>query len=356
MNIKRIWILIKTEALHGSKDVVLIMAVAFPILLALFVNLAFGNIFTDRPTLGIFDAGNSRISSVAAQTESVALKTYSDETALKEATASGAVDMGIALPGNFDEVLASGTITLKVYVWGESSAKSREVIPVVLADSIRQIKGAELPVNIITVPLGEGTSQPWSDRLLPMVVLMALFFGGLMIPASSLINEKNRHTLEALNVSPASLREIFTAKGVIGAALALVMGILTLLMSSGFNSSFPLLVLILGLGAVLAAELGLIAGAYINDMNTLFALWKFGGILLLGPVFIYMFPQIPQWIGYVFPTFYVVKPVVDVSINGAGFSDITLYLAVLCGIVIGTGAVLIKVLNRMGAQALRLNG
>ena len=46
MNLKRVGTLIKNEILHGPKDVVLVMAVVMPILLALFVNLAFGDIFT----------------------------------------------------------------------------------------------------------------------------------------------------------------------------------------------------------------------------------------------------------------------------------------------------------------------
>jgi ABC-2 type transport system permease protein len=47
MNLKRIWTLVKTEIIHGPKDVVVIMALVLPVLLAFFVSLAFGDIFTD---------------------------------------------------------------------------------------------------------------------------------------------------------------------------------------------------------------------------------------------------------------------------------------------------------------------
>ena len=73
-----------------------------------------------------------------------------------------------------------------------------------------------------------------------------------MLPAASLIHEKNRHTLEALNVTPATIGEIFTSKGVIGVVLAALMGVLTLIISSGAVNSLASLSLIMLLGAMLS--------------------------------------------------------------------------------------------------------
>jgi ABC-2 type transport system permease protein len=354
MNIRRVGTLIKSETLHGPKDVVLVMAVVMPVLLALFVNLAFGNIFSDRGKLGIYDENQSQLPAVLSAAESISVKVYDSEAALRAATASGAVDMGIVLPADFTSALSSGTVRLKAYIWGESLAKSRTVIPVVVEDAIRQISGAPVPVTIETVSLGDMSSLPWSDRLLPLTVLMAVFFGGMMLPASSLINEKQRRTLEALNVTPVTIGDIFTAKGVIGALLATIMGVITLVISSSFGGSPLALVLVLGLGAVLAAEIGLVAGAFIRDINTLFALWKFGGILLFGPAVVFMFPQIPSWVGYIFPTYYVIRPVVDLSVSGLDFGAVLLYVGILVAIIIVMGLALANIVNRLSTQALRL--
>jgi ABC-2 type transport system permease protein len=355
MNIRRIGTLTKNEVLHGSKGIILVMSVVMPILLALFFNLAFGNIFTDRAKLGIYDGGSSQLSVRLESADSLSLKTYQNEPDLKKATADGSIDMGIVLPDNFDATLSTGTVRLKAYVWGESLAKNRAIIPAVLADAVHEIAGANLPVNIETVALGDESSVPWSDRLLPLTVLMAIFYGGMMLPASSLIKEKQRRTLEALNVTPATVTDIFTAKGIIGAVLATIMGVLTLAISTSFGSAPALLVMVLGLGAVLAAEIGLLVGAYVRDMNTLFAFWKFGGILLFGPAIVYMFPQIPSWIGYIFPTFYVIKPVVDISVSGLGFGAASLYIAILIGIVIVMALVVMSIVRRLSTQALKLN-
>ncbi len=356
MSFKRIWTLIKTEVFHGPKDVVLVMALVMPVLLALFVNLAFGNIFTDRPKLGVYDGGQSQIVSALESAGGITLKTYGTEAEVRAAAASGSVDMGIVLPAGFDATIKTGTIKLKAYIWGESLARNRAIIPVTLADTVREIAGATLPVDIETVALGDESSLPWDNRLLPLTVLMAVFFGGMMLPASSLIHEKQRRTLEALNVTPTTIGDIFTAKGFIGAVLATFMGVLTLAISGSFGGSPLGLVLVLGLGAIMAAEIGLMAGAFIKDINTLFAFWKFGGILLFGPAIVYMFPQIPSWVGYIFPTFYVVKPVVDLSVSGLGFGAVVVYVVVLAALVVLMGLAVANIVRRLSAQALRLNG
>jgi ABC-2 type transport system permease protein len=356
LKINRVLTLISNDLIHGPKDAVLIMAVVMPVLLALFFNLAFGNIFTSRAELGIYDEGHSRLSSVVSSNNSLSIKIYNSESSLRSATQKGSVDMGILLPNDFDKNLSSGNVRLTAYIWGESLAKNREVIALALADAAREINGAVLPVKIETVSLGDETGAPWSDRLLPLAVLIAVFFGGLMIPASSLINEKQRGTLVALSVSPATIGEIFIAKGTIGILLATIMGIITLVIGKGFTVSFPALVLVMALGSVMAAEIGLIAGAMIKDINTLYAFWKFGGLLLFGPAFVYMFPQIPSWVGYIFPTYYVIKPVMDLSLNGAGLTSSLVYLTILVAIIFALGVAVNKISGRMSTQALRING
>ena len=110
------------------------------------------------------------------------------------------------------------------------------------------------------------------------------------------------------------------------------MGVAILLLNQAFGANSLLLVGVLFLGAIMAAELGLICGALIKDITTLFTVWKSGGLLLFGPVIIYMFPQIPEWIGRIFPTYYALQPVVELSLRGGGWSDIAVNVFILIGI------------------------
>jgi len=353
MSLSRIWTLIKSEVLHGPRGPVLAICIVTPVALALFVNLAFGTVFSQTPKLGVFDEGSSRLVSVLRANGAVTLKIYRSDADLRAAAAGGAIDMGLALPPDFDATVQAGTVKLKAYVWGESLAKSRAVVAAVLADAVHQVTGTAVPVTVQTVPLGEA-GLPWTNRLLPLVALMGVFFGGLMLPATSLIVEKQRRTLQALNVTPATLADVFWAKGVVGAVLAIVMGTLTMALSGGLGGSPWGMLVVLALGAVMAVEIGLVCGALVGDLNTLFALWKFGGLLLFGPAFVYMFPQIPQWIGYLFPTFYVIRPTVDMAVSGRSFVAELLYVGVLAGLVVLGGFSLARIIRRLSTQALRL--
>jgi len=177
-------------------------------------------------------------------------------------------------------------------------------------------------------------------------VLMAVFVGGLFLPATSVINEKEKRTLDALVITPTTIGDVFVAKGLIGVILSLFMGIIILLMNQAFGVQPLLLTLVLALGAIMAAEIGLLCGALIKDITTLFAVWKTGGILLFGPAVIYMFPQIPQWIGRIFPTYYLLQPIVDISQRGGDWSDVAVNIFVLIGLDIILIGMIMSVLKR----------
>jgi ABC-2 type transport system permease protein len=106
----------------------------------------------------------------------------------------------------------------------------------------------------------------------------------------------------------------------------------------------------------MAAEIGLILGAYISDINTLFAFWKFGGLLLFGPAIVFIFPQIPSWIGYIFPTFYLIKPVTDMTVLGQNFSSVAPYVGILAGIIMVMALAVMNIVKRLSTQALSLKG
>lgn len=349
MSIRRVAILLGKDFKYGSKGFVFIMAIVAPILISLVLNLVFGTFFSQTAKLGINDQGDSLLVNIVSASDSVQTRTYASADDLMRAVEAGAVDMGVSLPENFDEDALSGnSIVLPAYVWGESLAKNRGILLASINSAVRQLAGQEVPVHIETTTLGDAQSVPWSDRLLPLVLLYAVTMGGIMLPASLMVDEKQKHTLTALAITPTTLGDILAAKGLMGVILALVMSIVILLMNQAFGVQTGLLMIVLGLGAVLAALFGLVLGALVKEINTLFATIKGIGILLYAPVFVYMFPQIPQWIGKIFPTYYIVQPVVEISQQGGAWSDIVFEVSILAGLI-----VLMLVLTPLAARRLK---
>jgi ABC-2 type transport system permease protein len=333
MSLKRVGILLGKEFLYGSKGYIFIFAIVAPLVISFVISLIFGTLFTEKPKLGVLDDGRSELVPMIQGLDTITIEEYGNIGDIKHAVETGAVDVGVLLPADFDSAIIKGKeAEITAYIWGESLAKNRTIIAVTITNLVREITGQESPVNIESITLGEEISIPWNDRLLPVIVLITVFLGGLMLPATSLINEKAKRTLDALVVTPTSIGDVFTAKGLVGIILSLFMGILILVINQAFGSEPLLLILVLILGGIMAVEFGLILGILLKDFTALFTIWKSAGIILFAPVFVYLFPEIPQWIGNIFPTYYIVQPIVELSQRGGGWPEIAIEVFVLIGL------------------------
>jgi ABC-2 type transport system permease protein len=157
--------------------------------------------------------------------------------------------------------------------------------------------------------------------------------------------------MTALTVTPATVGEIFSAKALISFIVTIVMGILILVINRAFGFRPGLLVLIMGLGAVMSVTIGLLLGALVEDTNTLFTIWKSAGALLFAPAVVYMFPKVPRWIGRIFPTYYLLEPIMEISLKGAGWSEIGLEMGILVGIIIALIILTTIILKRLANRA-----
>jgi len=347
VSLKRIGFLLGKEFLQGPKNFIFVWAVVAPVVISFVVSLAFGSLFSEKPKLGVVDEGDSQMVAMITGLDSAITREYDTVPAITNAVESGSVDMGIVLPQGFDEAISQGEETeVRIYIWGESLAKNRSILGVTVTNLIRELAGQEAPVEIDTITLGDEINIPWNDRLLPFIVLMAVFIGGLFLPSTSVINEKVKNTMVALVVTPTTIGDIFVSKGLLGFILSLVMGIIILVLNQAFGSQPGLLVMVLALGGIMATELGLLCGALIKDLTSLFTIWKMGGILLWAPAFIYLFPQIPEWVGMIFPTYYVVQPIVQISQQGSAWADISVNVFVLIGLNVLFAGIVALVLRR----------
>jgi len=351
MSLRRIGVLLYKELVQGMNSFMFILAIILPIVLTLAVSLIFGTFFTQRVNIGVYDVGTSAFAEVTDALDSVDLSVYETEQELRDAVEAGREDIGLSLPSGFDTALETGSATeLGVLVYGESQLKNRTMGLSVIVSALREIAGQEPPVTITTTTLGGGESLPWEARLLPFVVMIAVLFGGLMVPATSLVEERVNRTFTAVTTTPAGIAELFSAKAIAGILVSTLMAIFILVMNRGFGTEPFLLIGVLALGAAFSAVLGLLLGEFSKDVNTLFATIKGLGIFLYAPALVYMFPEIPAWIGRFFPTYYLIQPVIDIVQDGANLLDVVPDLAVLVALIVLL-AVVVGFMTRRKLQA-----
>ena len=180
-----------------------------------------------------------------------------------------------------------------------------------------------------------------------MLVLMAVALAGIFLPAASIIDEKIKHTVDAVLLTPAKVGDFFVAKGLVGFLLAFAIGIITLLINGGFTAYVGGNLLVIGVGALMSVQVGLILGAAVKDITTMFSVWKGGGIILFAPAVLFLFPSVPEWIAKVFPTYYFLGPLYDMTINGARLADVAGDLAIGVAISVGLAVIVGLLAKRM---------
>lgn len=316
MSLRRIFILLLKEFKLGSKRFIIIWSLIAPFLISIVLSIVLGIFYIRTPRLGIYLEGESQIKNILFETKSIITKEYKTIESLKSEVKDGIIDVGVIIPKDFDEKLRRGEkVVLKSFIFGESYAKNRAIIVVTLGNLIREISQKRIEINLESEEVGE-KGLPIKLRIFPLIVLVAIFFGGLFIPSTSLIEEKEKKTLDALKVSSIYLSEILTSKWLFGFFVSLFTGIIILLINNIFMINPILLTIFTILGSIMATILGLILGIYLNDFATLLSFWKIGGIILFFPIFQYLFPKRFDLVSKFFPTYYIVKPILEIIEKG----------------------------------------
>jgi ABC-2 type transport system permease protein len=329
----RVLTMLGRELRLGPRSPVVLLAVAMPILMTVVVAAVFGNLLVSEPRLGIYDAGQSEVTAVAAAVAGIRVTEYTSESDARDAVAAHNVDAVLLLPPDLDEALQSGSFAEVTYlVSGQSLASDRAVLAASLTAVFREVAGEESAVQVTVVLVGDEDYIPIGDRVLPLLVVYALVVAALFVPAASILDEREKGTLNAVLATPVSIGQFLLAKAIFAGVLALAMGVMTLLINSAFGDQAAVIVLSLAIGTVMLVELGLILGLWAKDMNTLYTWIKAGGILIVLPGLLALFPSLPSWIAHLAPTYYFLQPIYEASLNGAGLSEVWPELAVALAI------------------------
>lgn len=319
----------------GPRSPIFLWALVYPFVITLVIQVIFGSLFSPKPRLGIVDMGGSRITALVAQMEGIDLTLLGSAFELKRQIRDNDLDAGLFLKKGFDQEVRSGRKPLlEMWIGGESLASNRLILAVTTLDLIRQVEGAVPSVDVRINTVGDGEALSISSRLIPLMALFALIIAGVFVPAFGLVEERENKTLDAVLVTPIRLSEVLAAKAGIGLILGFVMTLVTLLLNGALGSSVSALIMTLFIAAVMSVEFGLIYGTAAGDIKTLFTLMKTLNIFLFMPVIFYLFPDWPQWIAKIFPTYWIINPIFEIAIKNGALANVAFDLVVALGIIV----------------------
>jgi len=329
MSTRAVMTILRKDIALGPRSPLLAWALLLPLVYTALLQLVFGSLFDSRPRVGVVDEGNSALVALLRERGDLDLRSVHDQAELERLLLGFDLDAGLVVSAGFDTALRAGERPLlPLYLAGDSLASDRVVVSTHTIDALRALEGRETSLTVEVVTLGAVPDQDLFEQLLPLVVLLALVVASVFVPSFSLVEERERGTLAAVLATPARLRDVLLAKGALGLVLGVTMAFVTLALNGLLAGVSVALVATLVIGSLMSVMVGLLFGALAKDAATLFTLIKSLSIVLLAPAVFYLFPDWPQWIAQLFPTYWFIEPIVAVTGRGAGLADVAMELGV----------------------------
>lgn len=156
---------------------------------------------------------------------------------------------------------------------------------------------------------------------------------GIQILPGLMVEEKEKKTIRLLLTSPGRAIDIVIAKSIVSFFYTIILSLLITLAFLSSIADFPSLFVFIVLGNLFACALGILFGAFFNDIQTLYA-WVGGiGLVLMVPIFFAMpflaeVPVISQVI-YAIPSFYITRGLLGAAIGDLSFGLMAFYTAMM---------------------------
>ncbi|MCL5037903.1 MAG: ABC transporter permease [Chloroflexi bacterium] len=344
--IRHIWAILEKDLRDSYRNKTVLMILLAPVMLAIVFNLMFKTENLRRPAL-IFSGGETKFADYIAKKGGFDVQKNIDMDKAKNMIREGKASAMLIIPENFDHKLNEGLIpTLQIYV-NDVDIPQGAIIQMGLTELLRNYAGQVTPAKLTIIPLvreGDGLAQ----RLLPVWLLFTTL-GAFSIAAASLLEERERHTLSALMLSPATPLEVVIGKTLLGTLLAFTAGGMILLFFGGVGMNTAAVLGLILLGSFIFAGMGMLCGSLFNSQtagqaaNSIIYLFFFLPVLMADSS-IFM-----NKIARFLPSFYLYDGLKEAIFLGGGIGKMAVDLAVL-----GACMIFLLAMTRFSLQRIEL--
>ena len=296
MSLRAIAAIARKDLVDAVKNTYILFALILPIGMSLLVTLMTPS-QGQPPGIAIHDAGHSRLVAALKSDPAVRVVVVDSADALRQQVERGAIG-GLALPAGFDAAIDAGTTPeLRGYYNGQRSG-SRSTFQRSVEAALRAMAGQTLPAHLALSDLSAAAGKQelaldLTSYLLPLVLVLGATMVGVFIVPTMLVEEKEKHTLHALLVSPASYADVVAGKALVGLILALLIGIGLLLLNDGFAGNPAITLLAIVLGTLFLVQCGLLLAAVLGTITQVNTWSSIVMLVLLVPAMFNLPPQPP---------------------------------------------------------------
>ena len=252
-----------------------LMSKALPLILAL----------SGKKTVVLYDAGRSRsIAGLKTRQDMRLIRVRSFEDMHEVLTTADEAQLGVVLPADLDQQIASGQpLVLSGYAAHWVGQKEVDRLSGLFGEALGELTGQD-----VTVVMAEERlymRPEWGSMVCGVIVLVIVLTGSLLLPYL-LMDERQSKTLDALRVSPATIRQVVVGKALAGSVYCFAAAGIVFAINYAMVVQWGLAVLAAFCCALFAIGVGLLMGSLFESAQAMSAVGGLLLALLVGPVYL----------------------------------------------------------------------
>jgi ABC-2 type transport system permease protein len=290
------------------------------------------------PRAYYYDAGESSLIPDLAKSKDYQLVKIPSRDELEKVLAeSSGVILGLVIPPDFDQKVEGGeSIKLEGLVVHWVKSKDVEEVVSFFEQELSGRFGTSLEIRVrgnAVYPGPDTDGQPFMLTL--SLVVATITIGSFLVPLL-MVEEREKHTLEALMVSPASYSQVVLGKTIAGLFYCITAAAVVLVINFSMVNQWGIAVLAVLGGALFTVAIGLLVGTLFDHQGTMNLWLGLILILLIMPVFLgqTVGERLPEAIVVVFPWLpsVAMARLVRISLsNNLVLDQVALNLAIMLG-------------------------
>jgi ABC-2 type transport system permease protein len=333
------------DFLDSVKNRTVFFAILFPVLLSLIFRIVLESGSMPLLNLALVNGQGTKLAGYVTKfgLGKIHVEMVEDADLAKKMVADGKVHAALVLPDGFEEKMAKGRTPLADF-WVDGANIARGAALEMFVNKILYHYNGQSPPAELVVKNVSGAGFGPGTAMLPTWLLFTIL-GAYMVVASSIMEERERKTLQAILVTPCRMPHILVGKGLTGIILTVCGALLIMILNDGFvGNPLSSLVIILA-GTAFFTFLGVVVGLVLPSQTTANV---FGSLMFMGmflPVVLATASKKLKFAAELLPSYYVNDGLSQAMFSGAALSKLLPHVAYLCAgslLLLWAGTVILK--------------
>ena len=296
------WAFLRKDLEDALRSHTLVLVMIGPVLMSVFFARFFTGDDVRNPVVFVCNSGASGFEQALKTTGLFRVTPESDWDVCCERVKEGNGVGAVLIPESFDADIRSDSYPVLQLVVNESNLTQATVFREGVRGALRALAKQELPADVRVTKINAYTG----DAKLAILPIWALFtcLGGLMVTSSSLVEEIESRTLDAVLMTPASWAGVLVGKVGAGFVMAWASTALVLLLNRDGQGSLAAMLLFVTLGALVFAVGGIVLGLLARNQSLANAVSSVLYMVLFVPIALADLSKIMRSVSMWLPTWY----------------------------------------------------